>query len=143
MSYYRRLKCIDSRHSSIGLLPVLDSFFSVWRLPPQEFSYGLLEMRAKIDTRPGLWPSWWAVGDFDKVAWPKNGEIEMMEAFQGGKVGEGGRVWKFFLGIYIFGGFGSFWGSFGSSSFGFIWICLGGGKFLEVFLEVLEVMLVL
>ncbi|CAK9078043.1 3-1 [Durusdinium trenchii] len=49
----------------------------------QEFSYGLLEVRAKIDTRPGLWPALWAVGDFDKVPWPKNGEIDILDAFQG------------------------------------------------------------
>lgn len=48
-----------------------------------EFSYGKLEMRAKIDTRPGAWSSWWAVGDFLDVPWPKNGEIDIMDAFQG------------------------------------------------------------
>lgn len=48
-----------------------------------EFSYGKLEMRAKIDTRPGAWSSWWAVGDFEDVPWPKNGEIDIMDAFQG------------------------------------------------------------
>ena len=40
-------------------------------------------MRAKIDTRPGAWSSWWAVGDFLDVPWPKNGEIDIMDAFQG------------------------------------------------------------
>ena len=40
-------------------------------------------MRAKIDTRPGAWSSWWAVGDFEDVPWPKNGEIDIMDAFQG------------------------------------------------------------
>ena len=102
----------------------------------QEFSYGLLEVRAKIDTRTGLWPSMWAVGDFKdaprksrglsrwrfrcfaafelhlpsafppfgassrprgarfsgarssfrldcQVPWPKNGEINIIDAFQG------------------------------------------------------------
>ncbi|CAJ1426407.1 unnamed protein product [Effrenium voratum] len=49
----------------------------------QEFSYGMLEMRAKIDTRPGAWSSWWAIGDFENVPWPKNGEIDIMDAFQG------------------------------------------------------------
>ncbi|CAE7560095.1 bglA [Symbiodinium sp. CCMP2592] len=48
----------------------------------KEFSYGLFELRAKIDTRPGAWSSWWAVGDFDYVPWPKNGEIDIMDAFQ-------------------------------------------------------------
>ena len=31
----------------------------------------MLEMRAKIDTRPGAWSSWWAIGDFENVPWPK------------------------------------------------------------------------
>ncbi|CAK8997370.1 3-1 [Durusdinium trenchii] len=68
----------------------------------KDFSYGLFELRAKIDTRPGAWPSWWAVGralsaadtasagfraadtagDFDFVPWPKNGEIDILDAFQ-------------------------------------------------------------
>jgi len=48
----------------------------------KEFSYGLFELRAKIDTRPGAWSSWWAIGDFDFVPWPKNGEIDILDAFQ-------------------------------------------------------------
>mmetsp|Transcript_129084 Transcript_129084/g.306221 ORF Transcript_129084/g.306221 Transcript_129084/m.306221 type:complete len:501 (-) Transcript_129084:15-1517(-) len=48
----------------------------------KEFSYGLFELRAKIDTRPGAWSSWWAIGNFDYVPWPKNGEIDIMDAFQ-------------------------------------------------------------
>eukprot|EP00440_Ansanella_granifera_P067965 gb/GFBE01073729.1/.p1 GENE.gb/GFBE01073729.1/~~gb/GFBE01073729.1/.p1 ORF type:complete len:480 (+),score=85.88 gb/GFBE01073729.1/:1-1440(+) len=47
-----------------------------------EFSYGLIEMRAKIDTRPGAWSSFWAIGDFDLVPWPRNGEIDILDAFQ-------------------------------------------------------------
>eukprot|EP00931_Biecheleriopsis_adriatica_P123083 TRINITY_DN98149_c0_g1_i1.p1 TRINITY_DN98149_c0_g1~~TRINITY_DN98149_c0_g1_i1.p1 ORF type:complete len:499 (+),score=84.60 TRINITY_DN98149_c0_g1_i1:132-1499(+) len=45
------------------------------------FSFGILEMRAKIDTRPGVMSSFWAVGDFH-VPWPKNGEIDIMDGFQ-------------------------------------------------------------
>jgi len=48
-----------------------------------EISYGMVEMRAKIDTRQGAWSSLWSVGDFDGVAWPKNGQIDLMDAFQG------------------------------------------------------------
>ncbi|CAL1147484.1 unnamed protein product [Cladocopium goreaui] len=48
----------------------------------KEFSYGLFELRAKIDTRPGAWSSWWAIGDFDFVPWPKNGQIDILDAFQ-------------------------------------------------------------
>jgi len=49
----------------------------------KEFSYGMLEMRARIDTRPGAWTSLWSVGDFENVPWPKNGEIDILDAFQG------------------------------------------------------------
>jgi len=48
----------------------------------KEFSSGFFEVRAKIDTRPGAWPSLWAAGDFENTAWPKNGEIDIIDAFQ-------------------------------------------------------------
>jgi len=48
----------------------------------KEFSYGLFEIKAKVNSRSGLWPSWWAVGDFDYVPWPKNGEIDILDMFQ-------------------------------------------------------------
>ena len=48
-----------------------------------EISYGMVEMRAKIDTRPGAWTSLWSVGDVDGVPWPKNGQIDILDAFQG------------------------------------------------------------
>lgn len=68
-------------HSLQGILDMS------WLHLCEEFSYGKLEMRAKIDTRPGAWASWWAVGDFDAVPWPKNGEIDIMDAFQGERCG--------------------------------------------------------
>eukprot|EP00931_Biecheleriopsis_adriatica_P098608 TRINITY_DN7261_c0_g1_i1.p1 TRINITY_DN7261_c0_g1~~TRINITY_DN7261_c0_g1_i1.p1 ORF type:complete len:595 (+),score=91.37 TRINITY_DN7261_c0_g1_i1:87-1871(+) len=46
------------------------------------FGYGLYEIRAKVDTRSGAWSSWWALGDFEDVLWPKNGEIDILDAFQ-------------------------------------------------------------
>jgi beta-glucanase (GH16 family) len=42
--------------------------------------YGRFEMRARIDTRPGLWPAWWTMG-VDKT-WPAGGEIDMMEYYR-------------------------------------------------------------
>mmetsp|Transcript_61818 Transcript_61818/g.109761 ORF Transcript_61818/g.109761 Transcript_61818/m.109761 type:complete len:814 (-) Transcript_61818:129-2570(-) len=48
----------------------------------KEFSYGLFEIKAKVSSHSGLWPSWWAVGDFDYVPWPKNGEIDILDIFQ-------------------------------------------------------------
>lgn len=45
------------------------------------WQYGRFEMRARIDTRNGLWPAWWTLG-VDKP-WPGNGEIDMMEYYRG------------------------------------------------------------
>jgi beta-glucanase (GH16 family) len=46
-----------------------------------EWQYGRIEMRGRIDTRPGLWPAFWTLG----VAggWPRNGEIDIMEYYRG------------------------------------------------------------
>jgi beta-glucanase (GH16 family) len=43
--------------------------------------YGRIEMRAKIDTRPGLWPAFWTLGV--EGEWPSGGEIDIMEYFRG------------------------------------------------------------
>jgi len=45
-----------------------------------EWQYGRFEMRAKIDTRPGLWPAWWTLGI--GKSWPANGEIDIMEYYR-------------------------------------------------------------
>lgn len=46
----------------------------VWR-------YGRFEMRARIDTRTGLWPAFWTLGQSGR--WPSNGEIDVMEFYRG------------------------------------------------------------
>src|SRR5437773_9945587 len=43
--------------------------------------YGRIEMRARIDTRPGLWPAFWTLGV--EGEWPSGGEIDIMEYYQG------------------------------------------------------------
>ena len=43
--------------------------------------FGRFEMRARIDTRPGLWPAFWTLGD--KGSWPGCGEIDIMEYYRG------------------------------------------------------------
>jgi beta-glucanase (GH16 family) len=43
--------------------------------------YGRFEMRARIDTRPGLWPAFWTMGV--RGRWPHNGEIDIMEYYRG------------------------------------------------------------
>ncbi|MBD3626938.1 glycoside hydrolase family 16 protein [Cyclobacterium sp.] len=43
------------------------------------FQYGLMEVRAKIDTALGLWPAIWTLGI--SKGWPANGEIDVMEYY--------------------------------------------------------------
>jgi beta-glucanase (GH16 family) len=45
------------------------------------WQYGRFEMRARINTRPGLWPAFWTLGLTGE--WPGNGEIDIMEYYQG------------------------------------------------------------
>jgi beta-glucanase (GH16 family) len=45
-------------------------------------TYGRIEARIKLPSGQGLWPAFWAVGsDFDRVGWPRSGEIDVMENF--------------------------------------------------------------
>lgn len=44
------------------------------------FQYGILEVKAKIDTLSGLWPAIWTLGI--TKPWPSNGEIDLMEYYQ-------------------------------------------------------------
>lgn len=46
----------------------------------QSWQYGRFEMRARIDTRAGLWPAFWTLGVAGE--WPGNGEIDIMEYYQ-------------------------------------------------------------
>ena len=45
------------------------------------WKYGRFEIRARIDTRPGLWPAFWTLGATGP--WPENGEIDVMEYYRG------------------------------------------------------------
>jgi len=45
------------------------------------WNYGRFEMRARIDTRAGLWPAFWTLGA-DRP-WPGGGEIDIMEYYRG------------------------------------------------------------
>jgi beta-glucanase (GH16 family) len=45
------------------------------------WQYGRFEMRARIDTRSGMWPAWWMLGQ--RGRWPANGEIDIMEYYRG------------------------------------------------------------
>lgn len=46
-----------------------------------QWVYGRFEMRARIDTRPGLWPAFWTLGVSGE--WPHCGEIDVMEYYRG------------------------------------------------------------
>jgi beta-glucanase (GH16 family) len=46
----------------------------------REFTYGRMEIRAKLPTGKGTWPALWMLGtNIDSVGWPKCGEIDLME----------------------------------------------------------------
>jgi beta-glucanase (GH16 family) len=60
------------------------------------WQYGRFEMRARIDTRTGLWPAFWTLGVSGR--WPRNGEVDIMEYDRGtllaniAWLGPGGRA---------------------------------------------------
>jgi len=45
------------------------------------WQYGRIEMRARIDTRAGMWPAFWSLGT--SGGWPANGEVDIMEYYRG------------------------------------------------------------
>ena len=47
--------------------------------PPTAWTYGRLEVRAKIPTAMGCWPAIWTVGMV--AGWPQSGEIDVMEFY--------------------------------------------------------------
>ena len=54
---------------------------SVTTLGLHEWKYGRFESRAKIDTRPGMWPAIWTLGTSGQ--WPSCGEVDIMEYYKG------------------------------------------------------------
>jgi len=45
-----------------------------------EFTYGRVDVRAKLTEGGGTWPAIWALGaNFEEVGWPETGEIDIME----------------------------------------------------------------
>jgi beta-glucanase (GH16 family) len=56
------------------------------------FTYGKFEMRARIDTRLGSWPAFWALGATPGISWPACGEVDIMEFYKSlvlGNIGYG------------------------------------------------------
>jgi len=45
-----------------------------------EFTYGKIEIRAKLPSGGGTWPAFWMLGaNIDTVGWPSCGEVDIME----------------------------------------------------------------
>ncbi|MDN2482589.1 glycoside hydrolase family 16 protein [Vibrio agarivorans] len=45
-----------------------------------DWTYGKIEVRAKLPTEKGMWPAIWTLGsNIREVYWPKSGEIDIME----------------------------------------------------------------
>lgn len=44
------------------------------------FQYGIIEVRARIDTAMGMWPAIWTLGI--SKPWPANGEVDIMEYYR-------------------------------------------------------------
>jgi len=45
-----------------------------------EFTYGVIEVKAKLATGKGLWPAIWMLGaNISEVGWPASGEIDIVE----------------------------------------------------------------
>ena len=47
----------------------------------RQWEYGRFVLRARIDTREGLWPAWWTLGAAGE--WPDGGEVDMLEYYRG------------------------------------------------------------
>lgn len=60
-----------------------DSIYTSTRITTKdkfEFTYGRVEIRAKLPVGKGLWPALWMLGaDITEVGWPKCGEIDILE----------------------------------------------------------------
>lgn len=66
-----------------GVSPMGDASYTSARIKSEnlyEFTYGRVEIRAKLPSAGGTWPALWALGaNFDEVGWPTCGEIDIME----------------------------------------------------------------
>ena len=59
----------------------------------KSFTYGRIDIRAKLPKGQGLWPALWMLGEnIDEVSWPKCGEIDIMEMIGGSKDNQDGTV---------------------------------------------------
>ncbi len=66
-----------------GVSPIGSAAYTSARIKSEnlfEFTYGRVEVRAKLPSAGGTWPALWALGaNFSEVGWPGCGEIDIME----------------------------------------------------------------
>jgi len=66
-----------------GVSPMGDAAYTSARIKSEnlyEFTYGRVEIRAKLPSGGGTWPALWTLGaNFDEVSWPACGEMDIME----------------------------------------------------------------
>ena len=66
-----------------GVSPMGSAAYTSARIKSEslfEFTYGRVEIRAKLPSSGGTWPALWALGaNFEAVGWPDSGEIDIME----------------------------------------------------------------
>ena len=49
-----------------------------------EFTYGRVEMRAKLPNWEGMWPAFWLLGAIiDEIGWPNCGELDILDVIIG------------------------------------------------------------
>ena len=74
---------IDSGYLHISALNPSGTSYTSGRITTKskkEFTYGRIEIRAKLPEGKGLWPALWMLGaNFSSAGWPKCGEIDIME----------------------------------------------------------------
>ncbi|MDA0314446.1 MAG: glycoside hydrolase family 16 protein [Bacteroidetes bacterium] len=57
------------------------------------FTYGRVDIRAKLPKGQGLWPALWMLGEnISEVSWPKCGEIDIMELVGGSAENKDGTI---------------------------------------------------
>lgn len=83
----RQLYTQENHRLEDGLLYITaqkeDSLYTSTRITThhkKEFTYGYMEVRAKLPVGQGIWPAFWMLGsNISEVGWPLCGEIDILE----------------------------------------------------------------
>ncbi len=69
-----------------------------------DFTYGRVEMRAKLPRGQGSWPAFWMLpSDYEYGEWPKSGEVDIMEAVNLGAMDQNGNPERHIHGTLHYG----------------------------------------